>query len=73
MRELARAASPRTAEPPPADARILQSVGMFDAANGTVRRAVAEFAPDTVIHLGWSGVGNRARNNSVQVENVRVG
>lgn len=44
VRELARAAAPRPQAPPPVDGGVVQAVGMFDAANGTVRRAVMEYA-----------------------------
>ena len=30
------------------------------------------FAPDTVIHLAWAGVGNSARNDFVQLGNVEM-
>jgi UDP-glucose 4-epimerase len=32
--------------------------------------AVANFAPDTVVHLAWDGVGNQARNSPAQVGNI---
>ncbi|HEV3166913.1 MAG TPA: NAD-dependent epimerase/dehydratase family protein [Isosphaeraceae bacterium] len=32
--------------------------------------AVADFAPDTVVHLAWDGVGNQARNSPAQVGNI---
>lgn len=31
-----------------------------------------EFCPDAVVHLGWIGVGNGARNNSEQLENISM-
>ena len=30
------------------------------------------FRPDTIIHLAWSGVGNRFRNDLAQMDNVRA-
>lgn len=33
-----------------------------------LRRLLASFQPETVIHLGWSGVGNKFRNDTAQVE-----
>lgn len=32
--------------------------------------AIAGFAPDTVVHLAWSGVGNRHRDQVDQVDNL---
>jgi UDP-glucose 4-epimerase len=37
---------------------------------GPAAAAVADFAPDTVVHLAWDGVGNRARNSPAQVGNI---
>jgi len=36
-RELSRSATPREMDPMPAGSDVIQAVGMFDAANGTVR------------------------------------
>jgi UDP-glucose 4-epimerase len=33
-----------------------------------IARSVCDFAPEAVIHLGWSGVGNRYRNDFRQVD-----
>lgn len=45
VRELSRAAAPPSADAlPPPDTKFLQAVGMFDAANGTVRDAVKDYA-----------------------------
>jgi hypothetical protein len=46
VHELSRAAAPLEddALPAPKDAKFLQAVGMFDAANGTVRDAVLDYA-----------------------------
>ncbi|MDQ3665021.1 MAG: NAD(P)-dependent oxidoreductase [Acidobacteriota bacterium] len=33
-----------------------------------VRQEILDFAPDTVFHLGWDGVGNRHRNDEDQVK-----
>lgn len=30
------------------------------------------FAPNVVVHLGWNGVGNLARNSAVQLENIQM-
>jgi UDP-glucose 4-epimerase len=38
----------------------------------SARGHVADFRPDTVIHLAWSGVGNRFRNDLAQVDNLRA-
>ncbi len=35
-----------------------------------VEPAVRAFAPDTVLHLAWSGVGNAARNDAAQFDNL---
>jgi hypothetical protein len=43
-RELSRMASPGATESLPADAQLLQVVGMYDAANGSVREKVLQFA-----------------------------
>lgn len=32
--------------------------------------AIANFAPETVIHLAWSGVGNQFRNDQSQIVNI---
>lgn len=34
--------------------------------------SLKNFAPDTVIHLAWAGVGNSARNDVVQLGNVEL-
>jgi UDP-glucose 4-epimerase len=45
-----------------------------DLANlAAVRSAVRDFAPESVIHLAWSGVGNLHRNAPAQVTNVAQG
>jgi UDP-glucose 4-epimerase len=38
-----------------------------------VHSAVRDFAPQSVIHLGWAGVGNLHRNDPAQVANVAHG
>ena len=43
-RDLARRATPRVADPMPAGGDVIQVVGMFDAANGTVRDRLAAYA-----------------------------
>jgi hypothetical protein len=43
-RELARRATPQQADPMPAAGDVVQVVGMFDAANGTVRDRLAVYA-----------------------------
>jgi hypothetical protein len=43
-REMARRATPPRDEPLPARPQFLQAVGMFDAANGSVRQAVLRYA-----------------------------
>jgi hypothetical protein len=43
-RELARAASPPVEQSLPADGEFVQAVGMFDAANGSVREALFAYA-----------------------------
>src|SRR4051812_31213330 len=34
-----------------------------------VEPQVLDFAPDTIFHLAWYGVGNRYRNNRAQLDN----
>lgn len=36
------------------------------------RGPVAAFRPDVVLHLAWSGVGNKLRNDPAQIDNLRV-
>ncbi len=54
--------------------RIESLRGKLLEIEGNVRRpleasaAIEEFAPETVLHLAWSGVGNRFRNDFSQVE-----
>lgn len=36
------------------------------------RADVCDFRPEIVIHLAWSGVGNRFRNDLAQVDNLRT-
>ena len=43
-RELARQAAPKQGDPMPSSADVVQVVGMFDAANGTVRDRLAAYA-----------------------------
>lgn len=43
-RQLARSSSPRLGDPLPTDTRLVQAAGMYDAANGSVRQDVAEYA-----------------------------
>jgi nucleoside-diphosphate-sugar epimerase len=35
------------------------------------RPAIVRFAPDAVVHLAWFGVGNRLRNDTRQIDNLR--
>jgi nucleoside-diphosphate-sugar epimerase len=35
-----------------------------------IEPAIAAFAPESVAHLAWSGVGNRHRDDPAQVENI---
>ena len=48
--------------------RIPFGLNDLDSARGAVR----DFRPDTFIHLAWSGVGNRFRNDLAQVDNLRA-
>jgi hypothetical protein len=59
VRDLVRQAAPdpNTLPPPPTDAGFVQTVGMFDAANGTVRDALAGYARGRHDPLG--PMGNR--------------
>jgi nucleoside-diphosphate-sugar epimerase len=34
-------------------------------------RAIAQFAPEAIIHLAWAGVSNRARNDLDQTKNIQ--
>lgn len=43
-RELARQAAPRATDPLPSTSQFVQAVGMFDAANGSVREALFRYA-----------------------------
>ncbi len=36
----------------------------------TVETDIMDFAPDAVVHLAWTGVGNRDRNDECQIENL---
>lgn len=54
-RELARAASPPAEQSVPQDGEFLQSVGMFDAANGSVREALFAYAKGRNDPLGPMG------------------
>jgi UDP-glucose 4-epimerase len=47
--------------------RVDGSLGNLEPA----RTAIAAFAPETVIHLAWEGVGGASRNDPAQVENIR--
>ena len=54
-RELARAASPPAEQSLPRDGEFMQSVGMFDAANGSVREALFAYAKGRNDPLGPMG------------------
>lgn len=58
VRDLVRsgAMDPNSVPPPPSEAGFVQSVGMFDAANGTVREAVAGYAKGRHDPIGPLGV-----------------
>lgn len=50
---------------------ILQKVKVINGDLTAIRQsdnAIREFAPDTVFHLAWYGVGNRYRNDPAQVD-----
>jgi UDP-glucose 4-epimerase len=57
--------------------RIPDLVGRFTpiegdlAGLGAVEASCAAFEPEAVVHLAWSGVGNRSRNDPRQADNVR--
>ena len=48
----------------------LQAIAGDLAATPAFAPALRDFHPDTVIHCAWNGVGNAARNDTRQVDNV---
>src|SRR5919202_1266237 len=57
-------------------ARILEHVIQIRGdllALSEVKGQILEFAPDTVFHLAWDGVGNRYRNDAAQVDSNLYG
>ena len=53
--------------------RILSDVTCIsgDLGNGNLRKTqaeIADFAPDVIFHLAWSGVGNSHRNDELQID-----